>query len=77
MNPKKLVPDWPAIPCVVCGKDIPFYDKDGELIRKWKYGKRKTCSNKCYGDLHAIHRKAKEPLPEPTMMDKFILGAFK
>ncbi len=68
---------WPPRPCQVCGKDIPFYDGTGRIISKWKYIERKTCSKDCYGKMHAMHRRAKEPLPEPTMMDRFILGEFR
>ena len=70
----QLKPDWPTKPCVVCEEPIPYYYEDGTLIKKWQYSQRKTCGRKCYGYLHAQNRKIHEPLPEPTMMDKFILG---
>ena len=67
-------PEWQPKKCCVCDHNIPFFDKDGDLIAKWKYFQRKTCGPECYGQLHAYKRRIRTPIPEPTMMDKFILG---
>lgn len=73
MPKKQDEPTWDPIPCEQCGKDIPFYDADGELRREWKYNQLMTCSPECYGRLQANKRRKREMEEyQPTAMDAFL-----
>lgn len=72
MPAKQTKVTWDAIPCEVCGEDIPFYDDKGAIRTHWRYKQLKTCSDHCYALYQARNKRRTEEPYIPTPMDYFL-----